>query len=165
MSGVPEAPTPPPAPQPTAAPPATKADIGKRFLAALIDGLLAGGVSLIPFVGGIAAAAYILVRDGLDLDFMDRRSIGKKLIKLRAVRLDGQPMTVEDSLKRNVTLCVGAIGAIFWIIPVLGWIAAILLGIIGLILAIIEAIMALTDPEGRRLGDKIANTKVIEVTQ
>ena len=67
---------------------------------------------------------------------MDRRSIGKKLIKLRAVRLDGQPMTVEDSL-----------------------------GIIGLILAIIEAIMALTDPEGRRLGDKLANTKVIEVQQ
>jgi len=150
---------------PAPAPTGTKADLTKRFIAALIDGLLAGGVSLIPFIGGIVGAAYILVRDGLEIEFMDRRSIGKKLIKLRPVRLDGQPMDVATSVKRNFPLCIGAIGAIFWIIPVLGWILAILLGLTGLVVAIIEAVLVLTDPEGRRMGDKFAATKVIEVNE
>ncbi|MEP0773992.1 MAG: RDD family protein [Acidobacteriota bacterium] len=145
------------------APAAAKADLGKRFIAALIDGLLAGGVSLIPFIGGIIGAAYILLRDGLELEFMDRRSIGKKLLKLRPVRLNGQPMDVETSIKRNLPLCIGAVGSIFWIIPILGWILALLLGIVGLIVAIVELVMVLTDPEGRRMGDKLGDTKVLEV--
>jgi uncharacterized RDD family membrane protein YckC len=145
------------------APAAAKADLAKRFIAALIDGLLAGGVSLIPFIGGIIGAAYILVRDGLEVDFMDRRSIGKKLIKLRPVRLDGQPMDPATSVKRNLPLCIGAVGAIFMIIPILGWIIAILLGLTGLVVAVIEAVLVLTDSEGRRMGDKFAGTKVIEV--
>jgi uncharacterized RDD family membrane protein YckC len=92
---VPEGSVPPPPPSvpPPVVPPA-KADLTKRFLASLIDGLLAGGVSMIPIIGGIIGATYILVRDGLELEFMDRRSIGKKLLKLRPVRLDGQPMDV-----------------------------------------------------------------------
>jgi uncharacterized RDD family membrane protein YckC len=156
-----------PAAAPPVAPPVAvaKADLGKRFIAMLIDGLLAGVVSLIPVIGGIIGAAYILVRDGLELDFMDRRSLGKKLIKLRPVRLDGQPMDMEHSLKRNIPLAIGAVGSIFWIIPVLGWIVAIALGLIGLIVALVEAIMVLTDPEGRRMGDKFAGTKVIEVAE
>ncbi len=144
-------------------PPATKADLGKRFIAALIDGLLAGGVSIIPFIGGIIGAAYILLRDGLELEFMDRRSIGKKLLKLRPVRLNGQPMDVETSIKRNLPLCIGAVGSIFWIIPVLGWILALVLAVVGLFVAIVELVMVLTDPEGRRLGDKLGDTKVVEV--
>lgn len=151
-------PTPPPAPTGP-----VKADLGKRFIAALIDGLLAGGVSLIPFIGGIIGGAYILVRDGLELEFMDRRSIGKKLLKLRPVRDDGQPMDVVTSIKRNITLCIGSVGSIFLVIPVLGWIVAILLGVIGLIVAIVELIMVLTDAQGRRMGDKLAGTRVIEV--
>jgi len=145
------------------APVPAKADLGKRFIAALIDGLLAGGVSLIPFIGGIIGAAYILVRDGLEVEFMDRRSIGKKLLKLRPVRLDGQPMDVTSSLKRNFPLCIGAVGAIFMIIPLLGWIVAILLGLVAIVVAIIEAVLVLTDAEGRRMGDKFAGTKVVEV--
>ncbi len=147
------------------APPAVKADLTKRFVAALIDGLLAGGVSILPFIGGIIGAAYILLRDGLELEFMDRRSIGKKLLKLRPVRLDGQPMDVATSVKRNLPLCIGAVGGIFWIIPLLGWILAILLGIVGLIVAIIELVMVLTDPEGRRMGDKFGATRVVEVAE
>ena len=157
-SAVPTSPVPPP--PPTAA---AKADLAKRFLAALIDGLLAGVVSLIPVLGGLAAAAYMLVRDGLELEFMDRRSIGKKVMKLRPVRLDGQPMDIGTSVKRNLPLCVGSIGMVFLIIPILGWALAILLGLTGLVLAIIEIVLVLTDAEGRRMGDKMAATKVIEV--
>lgn len=152
----------PPQPPPVAPPPA-KADLTKRFLASLIDGLLAGGVSMIPIIGGIIGAAYILVRDGLELEFMDRRSIGKKLLKLRPVRLDGQPMDVATSVKRNFPLAIGAVGSIFWIIPILGWIAAIFFALIGLLVAIVEIVLVLTDAEGRRMGDKVGVTKVIEV--
>lgn len=165
--GVPPTAVPPPMP-PVAAPagmPSAKADLAKRFIAALIDGLLCAGVSFIPFIGGIIAAAYMLVRDGLELEFADRRSIGKKLLKLRPMRLDGQPMNIETSLKRNAPLCIGSIGMIFWVIPILGWIIAILLGVVGLIIAIIEAVLVLTDPEGRRMGDKFAGTKVFEVAE
>lgn len=159
---------PPPAPPatPPAAPPAPiKADLGKRFLATLIDSLLAFGVGLIPVIGGIVGAAYILVRDGLEVDFMDRRSIGKKLFKLRPVRLDGQPMDIATSMKRNFPLAISSVGAIFWIIPILGWIIAILFGMIGLLAFIVEAILVLTDAEGRRIGDKVGATKVVEVTE
>jgi uncharacterized RDD family membrane protein YckC len=138
-------------------PTTTKADLVKRFIAALIDSVLASVVALIPVVGGIVGAAYILVKDGLDIEFMDKRSIGKKLMKLRPVRLDGGNMDITTSLQRNWPL---AIGSILSIIPFLGWIAAI---IIAPIIAIIELVLVLTDPEGRRLGDKLAGTKVIEV--
>lgn len=141
----------------------TKADLGKRFIAAIIDGLLAAGVSFIPVVGGIIGGLYVLLRDGLDLEFMDRRSIGKKLMQLRPIRLDGQPMDPMSSVKRNLPLAVGAVGSVFWVIPILGWIVAIFFALIGLVIGIVEVILVLTDPEGRRMGDKLAGTKVVEV--
>lgn len=143
----------------------TKADLTKRFIAAIIDGVLAAGVSLIPLLGGIIGGLYILLRDGLDLEFMDGRSIGKKLIKLRPVRLDGQPMDPVTSVKRNLPLAVASVGSVFLIIPFLGWVLAIFFGLIGLVLGIIELILVLTDPEGRRMGDKLAGTKVVEVAE
>ncbi len=147
----------------TAATTANKADLGKRLIAAIIDGVLAGGVSLVPLVGGIVGGLYILLRDGLELEFMDRRSIGKKLMKLRPVRLNGQPMDPISSIKRNLPLCVGLVGTIFWVIPILGWIVAILFGVVGLIVALVEFVLVLTDAEGRRMGDKLAGTRVVEV--
>lgn len=142
-----------------------KADLGKRLIAAIIDGVLAAGVSFIPFIGGIIGGLYILLRDGLDIEFMDKRSIGKKLVKLRPVRLDGQPMDPVTSVKRNLPLAVGVVGSIFWVIPILGWIVAFLFGLVGAVLGIIELVLVLTDPEGRRMGDKLAETKVVEVAE
>jgi uncharacterized RDD family membrane protein YckC len=166
---VPPTSVPPPIPGPPMPPPAptgaAKADLGKRFIAALIDGLLCGVVSFIPVLGGLVAGVYMLIRDGLELEFMDRRSIGKKVMKLRPVQLDGQPMDIGASVKRNITFVVGFLGLPFLVIPLLGWILALLLGICGMILGLIEIVMVLTDSEGRRMGDKIAGTKVIEVAQ
>lgn len=142
-----------------------RADLGKRLIAAIIDGILSAGVSFIPFIGGIIGGLYILLRDGLDIEFMDKRSIGKKLMKLRPVRLDGQPMDPITSVKRNLPFCVGLVGTIFWVIPILGWIVAVLFGLVGLVLGIIELVLVLTDPEGRRMGDKLAETKVVEVAE
>jgi uncharacterized RDD family membrane protein YckC len=141
---------------------AAKADPAKRFVAALIDNLIGFVLSFvvglaIPFVGGILGAAYILLKDGLELDFMDKRSIGKKLMKLRPVRLDGGTMDINTSIMRNWPL---AIGSIISIIPLLGWVFGPL---VALVFVVIELVLVLTDTEGKRLGDKFANTKVVEV--
>jgi len=66
-----------------------KADLGKRFIAAIIDAAIAAVVGFIPFIGGFIGAAYILLRDGLAYDIKDHRSVGKRLMKLRPVALDG----------------------------------------------------------------------------
>ena len=140
-----------------------KADLGKRFLAALIEAACAFVVGLIPIIGGLIGAAYLLLRDGFEFDFMDHRSIGKKVMKLRPVLLDGGKTDMTASIKRNWMFALGGLVQVLMFIPVVGWALIPVVGVISLILAIIEIVLILTDPEGRRLGDKIAGTKVIEV--
>ncbi|MCK5077965.1 MAG: RDD family protein [Calditrichia bacterium] len=130
--------------------PEGKADIGKRIVAFIIDAVLTTIVIIvIPFIGFLISGAYWLLRDGIKIDFMDQRSLGKKLMKLRPVTLEGKNLEIIDSVKRNWMFAIMAI-------PIIGWIA-------GFILLIVEIILTLTDEEGRRFGDKIANTKVIQV--
>ncbi len=136
-------------------------DIGKRAVAALIDAVIAFGIGLVPFIGGIVGTAYWLVRDGLDIDFMDRRSIGKKVMKLRPVTLDGQPMDIMVSVKRNWMFALVGIGQ-FLMFTIVGIVLAIPLFVIAFVIGIIEVVLVITDAEGRRLGDKIAATRVIE---
>jgi uncharacterized RDD family membrane protein YckC len=142
-----------------------KADLTKRFLAALIDGGLTFVVSWVPVIGGLVAAAYMLLRDGLELEFMDRRSLGKKIMKLRPVRLDGQPMDMVGSAKRNWMFALGGIMSLLLFIPFLGWLLMIPVGLAALALGVVELVLVITDSQGRRLGDKIAATQVIEVSE
>ena len=167
-----EPPQPPPPQAPPAAPaPAAKADLGKRIIADLIDAvpaiILGFVLGLVPFIGGIigglAAGGWWLVRDGLDLEFADKRSPGKKMMKLRPVRLDGQPMSMETSIKRNVTVAGYTVGYLLWVFPVLGHLLSVPIFLLGAVVVLIEAVLVVTDAEGRRMGDKYAGTKVIEV--
>ncbi|MGB3543379.1 RDD family protein [Rubrivirga sp.] len=153
-----------------------KADLVKRFLAVLIDGLTAGVISWVfglfgTFMSGIGvlvAAGYILTRDALETPYTDGRSFGKKIIGLRAVRLDGGPMTMETSIRRNWTLAAGSIvsgiGTVLLalgplaILGVLVLIGSIVVGLLGLV----EAVLVVTDDEGRRIGDRTGGTQVIE---
>ena len=105
------------------------------------------------------------IRDGLDLEFADKRSPGKKIMKLRPIRLDGAPMDMATSVKRNLPIAAYCVGFLFWIIPVLGHIASAPIFAIGGILNLVELVLVVTDPEGRRMGDKMAGTKVIEVAE
>jgi uncharacterized RDD family membrane protein YckC len=139
-----------------------KADLAKRFLAALIDGVLCAVLALVPVLGALAGAAYVLVRDGLDVEFMKRRSIGKHVMKLRPVRLDGQSMDIPTSVRRNFLFVIGLVGLPFYIIPVIGWGLAALLGGVQIVISIVEIVLVLTDPEGRRMGDKFAGTRIVE---
>jgi len=148
-----------------------KADLGKRIPAALIDGGLAFIVGIIPLIGGLVGAAYMLLRDGLDLEFMDHRSIGKKLMKLRPVTVDGGTVDINTSIRRNWMFSLvslsQAIGSSYIL---LGWrlmwslrgFRSLLIWA-GVIIGIIEIVLLITDAQGRRWGDKLAGTKVIEV--
>ncbi len=145
-----------------------KPDHLKRFLAQFIDGILAGvvfwvliigtGLSTLGYILGIlAAGGYFLVRDGLNVDFMKGRSLGKKIMKLRPVRLDGKAMDLETSVKRNWMFGAIYIGSL----PFLGVLGTLInLGVLVVILY--ECYKVLTDAQARRWGDELAGTKVIE---
>ncbi len=168
------APEPAPAPEPTSepfAPPAdvaeqqppsaAKADIANRAVALVIDGLCAFVVGFIPGIGGLLGAAYMLLRDGLELDFMNHRSIGKTCMKLHIQTVDGSPIDVGTSLRRNWMFALGPLAQTALFIPILGWFILLPLFTIGaILLAIVEIVLVLTDAEGRRIGDKIAGTVV-----
>ncbi len=141
--------------------PPARVDIAKRAIAAIIDAVIAVAVGFIPIAGGIGATAYWLLRDGMDLEFMDHRSIGKKVMKLRPVTLDGQPLDMATSIKRNWMFGLGGLTQLF-AMTVIGLLIAIPLGLIALVISIIEIVLVLTDAEGRRMGDKMAGTRVIE---
>ena len=138
-----------------------KADLGKRFVAAVIDAVIAVVVGFIPLVGGLAATAYWLVRDGMELDFMDRRSIGKRLVKIRPVRLDGAPMDLTTSMKRNWMFALGSIGQLL-AFTIIGIVLAIPLWFAAFVIVIVEIVLVVVDADGRRIGDKLAVTQVID---
>jgi uncharacterized RDD family membrane protein YckC len=151
---------PPPPPPPQSGPPA-KADLGKRAIAMIIDAVIVMIVGFIPVAGGIVATAYWLVRDGLDLEFMDHRSIGKKLVKLRPVTLDGKPLDIQMSIKRNWMFALGGVAQLF-AMTIIGLVVALPLGLIAFVIGIVEVVLVVTDAESRRMGDKMAGTRVIE---
>jgi uncharacterized RDD family membrane protein YckC len=157
-------PTPPnPERATTATPDRARPDAVTRFIAFFIDAAIVAIVGLVPVIGGIVGIAYVLVRDGLTYDFMDGRSIGKRIMKLRPVRLDGLPMDVETSIRRNWTLVFGSLAQALVFVPVIGWILIPFVGIAGTITVVIEIVRVLTGVDGRRWGDTMAGTEVVVV--
>lgn len=126
----------------------TKAPVGKRVLAVLIDTALVMLVWFIfravhlAFIGGLVTMAYSFLKDGIDFGGLDNRSVGKKVMGLRVMNLATKARcTYVDSLLRQI----------LFIIP-----------LVNVVIAIIEFVLVLVDPKGIRLGDKIAKTMVIE---
>lgn len=119
------------------------ADWQSRGVAFLIDLLLYailhfGGPALgFGILGGFLAVLYITFRDGL----FGGQSLGKKIMGVRVVHMDGRSISYVDSSFRNVLFIV------YLVMP----------------LAIaIEAVAAWRHPERRRLGDRIARTCVVQ---
>lgn len=121
------------------------AGVGQRVIAYLVDAVVIFAIYLIlgrvsGLVANVAAIGYILTRDSLP--FLDGQSIGKKLMKLRAVSEDGKSLSGDwnKGILRNVLL----------VIPVM---------------PLVELIVLLVNNgkpnAGRRLGDQIAKTKVV----
>jgi uncharacterized RDD family membrane protein YckC len=152
-------------PPPYKAPPGEDAgrapDRLTRFLAYLVDAFVAGALTTVPLVGGLASVAYVLLRDGLDIEFMRGRSLGKRLLNLTVVRSDGAPMDAATSFRRNWPLAFTSLTALLVFIPVLGWLLIPFVVLIGLVLLVAEAVKVLVDPEGRSYGDLQAGTTVV----
>lgn len=143
-----------------------KADLGYRLLAWLLDGLIMFGLSVpgITFLSvGIFKAAnyhyeygviciilgtiliitlpfiYNLIKDGLG----EGQSWGKKACGLMVINIDtNSPCNKGQSCLRNF------ISTLIGIIPYVGW--------------LIEPIMAIAADDGRKLGDKVAKTQVVD---
>jgi uncharacterized RDD family membrane protein YckC len=118
-----------------------KASPFRRSAAAAIDLLLVfATAALYARLGAwavVAGAVYLMLRDGIQ-----GRSVGKWIFGLRVVSLEtGRPTRLGKSALRNVLLVVPP--------PILAG-------------AVLESHTALVDPQGLRLGDRLARTQVVE---
>jgi uncharacterized RDD family membrane protein YckC len=122
--------------------PYPKADVRKRVYAAAIDSMLVvTAVILYQRLDSIAfpilGALYLLLRDGVR-----GQSIGKTVCGLTVINLEtGKPATMPASMRRNIILLVP--GA-------------------NLVAAALELITISRDVQGQRLGDRLAQTQVVE---
>ncbi len=133
-----------------------------RFLAIFIDGLIAGVLSNIPLIGGLLGAGYYVTRDGFEFEYMDQRSLGKHVMGLRVERLDGRPMDLETSVRRNWMWGLGPVAAAVAAFPLFGGIFSMAVGLLGLAVGLYEGYRVLTRADGRRWGDELAQTRVVE---
>jgi uncharacterized RDD family membrane protein YckC len=133
--------------------PYPKADLTLRGLARLADFTIALGIAgAAPGVGPLVAAAYLLFADGL----VQGQSPGKKIFGVRAVALPRrQGVTFQESALRNAPF---ALVTVFWSLPIL-WPVFFMIGIpvVGY-----EAWRAWDDPLGKRLGDLLADSQVVD---
>lgn len=132
-----------------------KANILHRFIAKAIDLLIFGFLSEIfyPF-GFLSGILYILIADG----FFDGQSIGKRVIGLKVITIpDEKRIEFKESIIRNSFL---ALSLLFSLIPFVGY---FLLFTVGLFIFGVEIYFIVKSPEGERLGDRFAFTRVIDV--
>ena len=128
-----------------------KAEVLNRGIAKLIDlFIVATADQVIVPVGFLAGLAYILIADG----FAGGRSIGKRVIGLQTVLPEKrEPAGFRESIIRNLPFAVAQIA---FAVPYIGWMVSVA------ILAF-EAILIIGNEQGRRLGDEIAGTQVLDV--
>ena len=122
--------------------PYAKVDVRKRLLAAWVDGIPAIAAWFLyrnteSLWGAAVAVLYLLLRDGIG-----GQSLGKLVVGLVVVNIQtGRFCTWKESALRNV----------FVLIPGANVMAIFL-----------ESITLIRDPQGQRLGDRLAQTQVIE---
>ena len=122
--------------------PYVKADVRKRLFAATIDGLMVVTTCVLYWNSGVvlylaAGAAYLLFRDAVR-----GQSIGKFLFGLVVISLEtGRPSSLRGSVRRN---------------------ALLLLPGANVVAIFLEAGTIVPDPQGQRLGDRLAQTQVVD---
>ncbi len=122
--------------------PYAKADARTRLIAATIDGLLVVATVVLYWESDLVwylavGATYLLLRDGIK-----GQSIGKFLLGLVVINLEtGLPSALAGSVRRNLLLLLP--GA-------------------GVVAIFLEARTIVRDPQGQRLGDRLAQTHVVE---
>ncbi len=130
-----------------------KAHVLNRFIAKLIDLfiVIAAG-EIAPPVGFLSGLAYLLIADG----FAGGKSIGKRLVGLQTMRVDRRDAAgFRESIIRNLPLGCAQLA---YTIPWVGWLVAMA------ILAF-EGLLIIGNEQGRRLGDEVAKTHVLDAGQ
>jgi uncharacterized RDD family membrane protein YckC len=119
-----------------------KADVATRLYAAAIDGLMVATGGVLYWYSGfvsylVLGATYLLLRDAIR-----GQSIGKFLTGLVVISVEtGRPCSLAGSVRRNLILILpGANGSAL----------------------VLEARTIVRDPQGQRLGDRLAQTQVVE---
>jgi len=127
-----------------------KAQVLNRGIARLIDLFIvaAAGQMIVP-VGFLGGLAYILIADG----FAGGRSIGKRLIGLETVLPDRREAAgFRESIIRNLPFAVAQLA---FAVPYVGW-------VVSVAIMAFEAVLILGNEQGRRLGDEVAGTQVLD---
>lgn len=130
-----------------------KAYVLNRFIAKLIDlFIVVAADEVAPPVGFLSGLAYILIADG----FAGGRSIGKRLVGLQTMRLDVRETAgFRESIIRNLPL---GLAQLLFAVPYVGWIGS------AAVLAF-ESVLIVGNEHGRRLGDEVARTQVLDAGQ
>jgi hypothetical protein len=130
-----------------------KAQVLNRFIAKLVDLLIvAAADKLVPPVGFLAGLAYILVADG----FAGGRSVGKRLIGLQTILPRAREAAgFKESIVRNLPF---GLAYLMFEIPYVGWLVAVAM-------VALEGLLIIGNDHGRRLGDEIARTQVLDAGQ
>jgi uncharacterized RDD family membrane protein YckC len=122
--------------------PYKKADVNRRLIAVGVDSSFVAVAAYFYWNSGFwpylaPGVAYLVFRDGIH-----GQSIGKFLMGLMVISLEtGRPATLSSSVRRNL----------LFLIPGANVVALIL-----------EVRTLIGDPQGQRLGDRLAQTQVIE---
>ncbi len=121
--------------------PYPKADVMRRLFAGILDGsLFVTSLYFYQNTGSVwfvvAGAVYLVFRDAVQ-----GRSVGKFSVGLAVISLEtGRPCTPAGSVRRNLV----------FLFPGANFVAVVL-----------EAVTVVRDPQGHRLGDKLAQTQVV----
>ena len=102
-----------------------------------------------------------MTRDGLEVGPLRFRSVGKYVMGMGLVRLDGRSLTLRTSVKRNWMLGLTFVAGGFVAVPIVGGALASFVSLAGVGLVLFEAYNVLADPAGRRWGDRLGNTRVV----
>lgn len=108
-------------------------------------------------------AAYLVGRDGFEAGPLRFRSVGKYVMGLGLRRLDGRPMDLETSLRRNWMFGLGTLAGVLVLLPVIGGLLAPVVSLTGFALILVEIYNVYTDPAGQRWGDQFGATRVVTV--
>jgi uncharacterized RDD family membrane protein YckC len=118
------------------------ADLGSRFAAALLDGLiLLIPIVFVAFVFLPAAYASSFFYSWLMLGLNDGRTIGKHVLGIRIVRADGGPIDLGTAAARSG------------------------MAIVSSLILYVGYLWAIWDPERRTLHDIVADTRAVRVSR
>jgi uncharacterized RDD family membrane protein YckC len=125
--------------------------VGMRFLALLIDSILVGvigGILGIIFRSSLSTAGEVTLTSAIGsilvilyyvgLEATQGATLGKMMLGLRIVKVDGTPIGWSESIIRNLLRIID-----------------------GLFGYLVGAILIWTSPQRQRLGDRLAKTVVI----